>query len=150
VVTGGEISISPTLLDPAANISTRTIASWMSARSRPRRSSIYRRTSRAGGQSRRQDAGSWLQPDLDAVVVDSGCATDTLPYTQNMREGPTTPDRFRAETLKAVEVVEQAFGLTRRDVVTGDTAYKGGRDVVTGTDVAVEDEVRKLLTRLSA
>jgi myo-inositol-1(or 4)-monophosphatase len=63
-----------------------------------------------------------------------------------MRGGPTTADRFRAETLKAVEVVEQAFGPTRRDVVAGDIAYKGGRDVMTGTDVAVEDAVRKLLT----
>ncbi len=55
-------------------------------------------------------------------------------------------DGVRPETRKAVEVVEQALGLTRRDVVAGDIGSKGGRDLVTSTDVAVEDAVRELLT----
>ena len=63
-----------------------------------------------------------------------------------MRKGPTATDGFRPETLKAVEVVEQALRLARREVGAGDLASKGGRDVVTAIDVAVEDAVRELLT----
>jgi hypothetical protein len=57
---------------------------------------------------------------------------------------PLATDRFRPETVKAVEVVEHALRLARGDV--GDVTSKGGRDLVTATDVAVEDAEGELLT----
>lgn len=55
-------------------------------------------------------------------------------------------DGFRPETRKAMAVVEQALRLARRAEGAGDIASKGERDVVTATDVAVEDVVRARLT----
>ncbi len=43
-----------------------------------------------------------------------------------------------------MEAVERALGLLRGDV--GDIASKGGRDVVTAADIAVEDAIRQLLS----
>ncbi len=49
---------------------------------------------------------------------------------------------FRSETLVAVDAVRQALELARRRVGAEEITSKGGRDVVTATDVAVEDAVR--------
>ncbi|HJR49917.1 MAG TPA: inositol monophosphatase family protein, partial [Gemmatimonadales bacterium] len=49
---------------------------------------------------------------------------------------------FRRETLVAVEAVTRAFTIARRGVAPEDVAAKGGRDLVTAADVAVEDAVR--------
>jgi myo-inositol-1(or 4)-monophosphatase len=52
-------------------------------------------------------------------------------------------DGFRPETLVAIEAVERALELTRGSVDAGDIELKGARDLVTATDVAVEDAVRR-------
>lgn len=46
----------------------------------------------------------------------------------------------------AVEAVERGLALARSRVGAGDIASKGGRDLVTATDVAVEDLVRSMVT----
>lgn len=53
---------------------------------------------------------------------------------------------FRPETLVAVDAVQYALTIARGGVSTKDIAAKGERDLVTATDVAVEDAVRKLVT----
>ncbi len=53
---------------------------------------------------------------------------------------------FRPETLVAVDAVRQALALARRRVGAEAITSKGGRDVVTATDVAVEDAVRDLMS----
>ena len=53
---------------------------------------------------------------------------------------------FRPETLKAIDAVARALELAARGTGAGDITSKGGRDLVTATDVAVEDAVRALLT----
>lgn len=55
-------------------------------------------------------------------------------------------NRFRPETLLAINTVERALELARRGVGAGEITSKGGRDLVTATDVAVEDAVRGLLS----
>ena len=57
----------------------------------------------------------------------------------------TPPDGFRAETVVAVEAVERALGLVPGSVSTGEISFKGPRDLVTGTDIAVEDSMRDTL-----
>jgi myo-inositol-1(or 4)-monophosphatase len=47
---------------------------------------------------------------------------------------------FRPETVVAIEAVEQA--LTQARAGTGGIHFKEGRDVVTDTDVAIEDAIR--------
>jgi myo-inositol-1(or 4)-monophosphatase len=49
---------------------------------------------------------------------------------------------FRPETLVAVDAVERALEILRARVGAGETELKGARDLVTATDVAVEDAVR--------
>ena len=49
------------------------------------------------------------------------------------------------ETLVAVEAAERALGVVRGRVGASDVTSKGGRDIVTATDVAVEDLVRGVL-----
>jgi myo-inositol-1(or 4)-monophosphatase len=49
---------------------------------------------------------------------------------------------FRSETLVAVDAVRQALEPARRRGGAEEITSKGGRDVVTATDVAVEDAVR--------
>jgi len=53
---------------------------------------------------------------------------------------------FRRETQVAVDTVTQALDLARRRVGADEIASKGGRDLVTATDVAVEDAVRDMLS----
>jgi myo-inositol-1(or 4)-monophosphatase len=56
------------------------------------------------------------------------------------------PERFRRETVVAMGAVERALELARGGVGAKDITSKGARDVVTATDVAVEDAVRGLLS----
>lgn len=50
---------------------------------------------------------------------------------------------FGPETLDAVA---QALGLANRGTGASEVVSKGGRDLVTATDIAIEDAVRELLT----
>jgi myo-inositol-1(or 4)-monophosphatase len=50
---------------------------------------------------------------------------------------------FRAETLVAVEAVEAALGLARARAGADEVTLKGVRDVVTATDLAAEDAIRR-------
>jgi myo-inositol-1(or 4)-monophosphatase len=54
-------------------------------------------------------------------------------------------DEFRAETFVAIDAMKRAITTARRGVGTRDIAAKGERDLVTATDVAVEDAVRGIL-----
>jgi myo-inositol-1(or 4)-monophosphatase len=49
---------------------------------------------------------------------------------------------FRPETVAAIDAVEQALEMTYGRVGAEDISHKGVRDLVTATDVAVEDAVR--------
>jgi len=53
---------------------------------------------------------------------------------------------FRPETVVAIDAVTHAFAIARRGVAGGDVSTKDGRDVVTSSDLAVEDAVRRILT----
>jgi myo-inositol-1(or 4)-monophosphatase len=53
---------------------------------------------------------------------------------------------FRRETRVAVETVGRALDLARRRVGADAISSKGGRDLVTATDVAVEDAVRAMVS----
>ena len=50
-------------------------------------------------------------------------------------------DEFRPETLVAIDAVKRALAIARRGIGAEDITAKGGRDLVTATDVAVEDAV---------
>ncbi len=52
---------------------------------------------------------------------------------------------FRPQTLGAVEAVAHALNLARRASGRADVTAKAGRDIVTSTDLAVEDAIRTLL-----
>jgi myo-inositol-1(or 4)-monophosphatase len=52
---------------------------------------------------------------------------------------------FRPETLVALEAVGLALPLAHGRVGAGDVTLKGARDLVTATDVAVEDAIRRVL-----
>jgi myo-inositol-1(or 4)-monophosphatase len=52
-------------------------------------------------------------------------------------------DGFRRETVEAVRVVREALALAASQSGAADVTYKSGRDVVTATDIAVEDAVRE-------
>jgi myo-inositol-1(or 4)-monophosphatase len=52
---------------------------------------------------------------------------------------------FRGETQVAVDAVEQALPITRSRAGADEITYKAARDLVTATDVAIEDAVRKLI-----
>jgi myo-inositol-1(or 4)-monophosphatase len=52
---------------------------------------------------------------------------------------------FRPETAVAIEAVKRALAIARRGVGAEEVTAKGGRDLVTGTDVAVEDALRGIL-----
>lgn len=49
---------------------------------------------------------------------------------------------FLPETVVALDAVQRAVELTRGRVATNSVTHKGGRDVVTTTDFAVEDMIR--------
>lgn len=51
----------------------------------------------------------------------------------------------RPETLLAIEAVRCGLALAQRGVGRAEISEKGDRDLVTATDVAVEDEVRRIL-----
>ena len=51
---------------------------------------------------------------------------------------------LRAETVAAVAAIQQALDIAR--LGTGGVHAKVGRDVVTDTDVAIEDHLRRALT----
>src|SRR5690242_15015141 len=53
---------------------------------------------------------------------------------------------FRGETQVAVDAVARALDLARRRGGADAISSKGGRDLVTATDVAVEDAVRALVS----
>jgi fructose-1,6-bisphosphatase/inositol monophosphatase family enzyme len=53
-------------------------------------------------------------------------------------------DEFRRETRVAIDAVKRALAIARRGIGAGDITAKGGRDLVTVTDVAVEDAVEAL------
>jgi len=55
------------------------------------------------------------------------------------------PEGFRRETVVGIGAVERALELARGGVGSKDIASKGTRDLVTATDVAVEDAVRDIL-----
>ena len=55
------------------------------------------------------------------------------------------PDEFRPETLVAIDAVKRALAIARRGIGAADIIAKGGRDLVTVTDVAVEDAVRGIV-----
>jgi myo-inositol-1(or 4)-monophosphatase len=52
-------------------------------------------------------------------------------------------DGFRRETTVAIEAVERALDLTRRGVGADELTMKAARDLVTATDIAVEDAIRR-------
>src|SRR6266540_2604549 len=52
---------------------------------------------------------------------------------------------FRSETVVAVGAVERALELARRGVDAEDITLKGARDVMTATDVSIEDAVRGIV-----
>jgi myo-inositol-1(or 4)-monophosphatase len=54
-------------------------------------------------------------------------------------------DEFRAETLVAIDAVKRALTIARRGVSAEEITAKGGRDLVTLTDVAIEDAVRGIV-----
>lgn len=54
-------------------------------------------------------------------------------------------DGIRPETRVAIEAVERGLALARSGVGADDVTSKGGRDLVTATDVAVEDLVRDIV-----
>ena len=55
-------------------------------------------------------------------------------------------DEFRPETLVAIDAVKRALAIARRGIGGAeDITAKGGRDLVTVTDVAVEDAVRGIV-----
>lgn len=54
-------------------------------------------------------------------------------------------DEFRPETRAAIDAVKRALAIARRGIGAGDITAKGGRDLVTVTDVAVEDAVRGIM-----
>jgi hypothetical protein len=54
---------------------------------------------------------------------------------------------FRPETLVAVDAVARALEVARRRVGAADIIAKGGRDLVTAADGAVEDAVRAIVSQ---
>lgn len=60
--------------------------------------------------------------------------------------GDSGLQRFRPETRRAVKIVSGALELAGRGVGAADTVSLVGRELVTATDLAVEDAIRSLLT----
>src|SRR2546425_8253921 len=52
---------------------------------------------------------------------------------------------FRPETVVAIEAVNRALTIAQHGVGAGEVTAKGGRDLVTVADVAVEDAVRSMV-----
>ena len=58
---------------------------------------------------------------------------------------PQSGDDLRPETLVAIDAVKRALTIARSGVGADDITAKDGRDLVTATDVAVEDAVRGIV-----
>ena len=58
-------------------------------------------------------------------------------------------DGTRPETRVAIDAVERGLELARSRAGAGDITSKGDRDLVTATDIAVEDMVRDIVSALS-
>lgn len=54
-------------------------------------------------------------------------------------------DGHRRETLIAVKAVQRGLAVARAGIGRADVTHKGDRDLVTATDVAAEDEIRRVL-----
>ncbi len=63
-----------------------------------------------------------------------------------MGNGLTDIQRFRPETQGAFEAVVQAHAIAVQSIGTAGISSKGGRDLVTTADIAVEDSIRDRLT----
>jgi len=55
-------------------------------------------------------------------------------------------DGFRPETVVAIDAVERALAVALSRVGAEDVRFKGERDLVTATDLAVEDAIRGIVT----
>jgi myo-inositol-1(or 4)-monophosphatase len=55
---------------------------------------------------------------------------------------------FRADTISAIEAVGRGLAIARSRAGAADITSKGGRDLVTATDVAVEDAIREHLAAM--
>src|SRR5262245_30963573 len=53
--------------------------------------------------------------------------------------------RFRPETMVAIEAVKRGLAISRRGLGAAAVTAKGERDLVTDTDLAVEDAVRRIV-----
>jgi myo-inositol-1(or 4)-monophosphatase len=62
-----------------------------------------------------------------------------------MSNGQTTIERFRPETRLAFEAVVEALKIAAQSIGTTGITSKGGRDLVTSADIAVEDAIRERL-----
>lgn len=67
-------------------------------------------------------------------------------YTSHMGDGLTNIQRFRPETQGAFEAVVQAHAIAVQSIGTAGISSKGGRNLVTTADIAVEDSIRDRLT----
>jgi myo-inositol-1(or 4)-monophosphatase len=74
-------------------------------------------------------------------------AREPAPARGTVEAGATTVSAgpFRRETLVAVDAVQRGLAIAGRGVGAEAVASKGGRDIVTPADVAVEDAVRGLV-----
>ena len=63
-------------------------------------------------------------------------------------EGAMTkpPDGYRPETIVAIDAAQRALASARSGVGSEDITSKGKRDIVTATDIAVEDAVRGIMS----
>jgi myo-inositol-1(or 4)-monophosphatase len=67
-------------------------------------------------------------------------------YSRRMSNLQSEIRAFRRETLIAIDAVERGLEIAQLGTGATDVTSKGGRDLVTATDVAVEDSIRHLLT----
>jgi myo-inositol-1(or 4)-monophosphatase len=67
------------------------------------------------------------------------------PPVRGVRAMTQSIDGFRPETLVAIDAVERALELARSRVGAEDITSKDARDVMTATDLAVEDAVRGIV-----
>ncbi len=99
---------------------------------------------RSAAVKRQADRPDHRFPYTTALTVHFAHAATDL---DDLERGVTqSAGGFRRETLVAIDAVERALDLARRGVGAADTTTKGGRDLVTATDVAVEDAVRSIVS----
>src|SRR2546430_4849045 len=78
-------------------------------------------------------------------VAGSADAYRSIPVKLNGAELIRFSNGLRPETVRAIEAVERALELGRDRAGAADITSKGERDLVTATDVAVEDAIRDQL-----